>query len=45
MNTRNGIPIVQSVKKSKQPQGRMWKVIIQNEKHKEAMRNFGVKYS
>lgn len=24
---RNGIPIVQSVKKSKQPQGRLWKAI------------------
>lgn len=27
MNMRNGIPIVQSVKKSKQPQGRLWKAI------------------
>ncbi|MFJ7407516.1 MULTISPECIES: hypothetical protein [unclassified Lysinibacillus] len=25
MNMRNGIPIVQSVKKKKQPQGRLWK--------------------
>ncbi|MFJ5768125.1 hypothetical protein ACIP9C_22615 [Lysinibacillus sp. NPDC093210] len=24
MNMRNGIPIVQSVKKTKQPQGRLW---------------------
>ncbi|SPU37894.1 Uncharacterised protein [Lysinibacillus capsici] len=27
MNMRNGIPIVQSVKKTKQPQGRLWKAI------------------
>lgn len=27
MNMRNGIPIVQSVKKKKQPQGRLWKAI------------------
>ncbi len=27
MNMRNGIPIVQSVKKSKQPQGRLWMAI------------------
>ncbi|QDP99440.1 hypothetical protein FOH38_02090 [Lysinibacillus fusiformis] len=27
MNMRNGIPIVQSVKSKKQPQGRLWKAI------------------
>lgn len=45
MNMRNGIPIVQSVKKSKQTQGRLWKAIILTEKNKEALKNFGVKYS